>query len=82
VESWDALDYETVRHATVGQFIPTFKAVGRRHLLVVERSAQPGRCVVRGLISATRLERELALTLDVPRVARSFTDIEKALAHP
>jgi CBS-domain-containing membrane protein len=82
VESWDALDYETVRRATVAEFIPTFKAVGRRHLLVVERSAQPGRCIVRGLISATRLERELGLTLDVPRVARSFTDIEQALAHP
>jgi len=37
---------------------------------------------VRGLISATRLERELGLTLEVPRVAQSFTDIEQALAHP
>jgi len=27
VESWDALDYETVRRATVAEFIPTFKAV-------------------------------------------------------
>jgi CBS domain containing-hemolysin-like protein len=82
VAAWDALDYEALRHATVAQFIPTFKAAGRRHLLVVERSAQAGQCIVRGVISASRLERELGLMLEVPAVARSFTDIEQALAHP
>lgn len=81
VAAWEALDYETVRRATVARFVPTFKAVGRRHLLVVERKGQ-GPCLVRGLISATRLERELGVALDVPPVAQSFTDIEKALAHP
>jgi CBS-domain-containing membrane protein len=81
VAAWDTLDYETLRHATVAQFVPTFKAVGRRHLLVVDRP-RAGRCIVRGLISATRLERELGVTLEVPPVAKSFTDIEQALAHP
>ncbi len=80
--SWEVLDYATARHATVAHFVPTFKAVGRRHLLVVECSAQPGQCIVRGLISAGRLERELGLSVDAMCVAHSFTDIEKVLAHP
>lgn len=82
VASWEALDYGTVRRATVAQVVATFKAVGRRHLLVVERSAQPGQCIVRGLFSASKLERELGLSIDANCVANNFADIEKVFAHP
>lgn len=80
--SWEVLDYGTLRRATVAQVVATFKAVGRRHLLVVERPPQPGQCLVRGLFSASRLERELGLSIDAICVASSFADIEKVLAHP
>lgn len=82
VASWEALDYGAVRRATVAHVVATFKAVGRRHLLVVERSAQPGQCIVRGLFSASRLERELGLSIGANCVANSFADIEKVFAHP
>ncbi|MBI4192270.1 MAG: CBS domain-containing protein [Betaproteobacteria bacterium] len=82
VASWEALDYGVVRRATVAHVVATFKAVGRRHLLVVERPAQSGQCIVRGLFSASWLERGLGLSIDAMCVASSFADIEKALAHP
>lgn len=82
VASWEVLDYGTVRRANVAHVVATFKAVGRRHLLVVECSASPGQCIVRGLFSASRLERELGLNIDARCVANSFDDIAKVLAHP
>lgn len=65
--------------ATVTYLLPTFNAVGAAHLLVVEGSAQPGQCIVRGLISASRLEGELGLSVDAMGVAHC---IEKVFAHP
>ena len=82
VAVWEVLDYGTVCRATVARIVATFKIAGRRHLLVVERSAQPGPCIVRGLFSASRLERELGLSIDAICVASSFADIEKVFAHP
>lgn len=82
VASWEVLDYGTVRRATVAHVVATFKAVGRRHLLVVERPAQSGQCIVRGVFSASWLERRLGLSIDAMYVASSFADIEKVLAHP
>lgn len=82
VADWEVLDYEAVRRASIAQVVATFKATGCRHLVVVERPPEPGRCIVRGLFSASRLGRELGLGVDVLCMAKSFADIERVLAHP
>jgi hypothetical protein len=56
------------------------KALGRRHLIVVERSG--GRPVLRGVFSATRFERETGWAIDITPSARTFAEIERAVLHP
>lgn len=82
VAAWDVLDYEAARRATVAQVVATFEAVGRRHLVVVERAVPLGLWMVRGIFSASRLEQQLGLTLDLVCTAKSFAEVENVLAHP
>ncbi len=82
VASWEVLDYKTVCRATVARIVATFNDAGRRHLLVVERPGQSNQCRVRGLFSATRLEQQSGLTLNLVCTPKSFADVERVLAHP
>jgi len=75
----DAIDYDVMASASVGNVVATLKAFGRDHLLVVERgtSAAPRR--VRGVVSRAQIERQLGTLVDVTPIASSFSDIERAL---
>lgn len=75
VGSWEVIDYFEVERAKVSQVVDSFKAVGRRHLVVVENA------LVRGIFSATRVEKALGIQLDIVRTARSFAEIETAVMH-
>ncbi|HQT25137.1 MAG TPA: CBS domain-containing protein [Burkholderiales bacterium] len=75
VSQWEVIDYAEVEKAKVSQVVDCFKAVGRRHLVVVENA------LVRGIFSATRVERSLGIRLDIVGRARSFAEIENALMH-
>jgi hypothetical protein len=55
----DALDYNELKAANVGNVIATFKKVGHSHLLVVQAATQNGPSRIRGVISITQLERQL-----------------------
>jgi CBS domain-containing protein len=55
----DALDYNELKDATVGDVISTFKRVGRTHLLVVQSATVKGPARIRGVISITQVERQL-----------------------
>jgi CBS domain-containing protein len=55
----DALDYNELKDATVGDVINTFKRVGRTHLLVVQSATVKGPARIRGVISITQVERQL-----------------------
>ena len=72
---WEVIEYADVEKARVAQVVETFKAKGRRHLLVTEG----GR--VRGMFSATRVEQALGIRLDIVRMAESFAEIENAVIH-
>ena len=52
------LDWDTVQTATISDLLEIFSGVGVMHLVVVETDAQ-GEEAVRGLISRSRIERQL-----------------------
>lgn len=55
----DALDYDELKTANVGQVIASFEKVGHTHLLVVQSATAQGPARIRGVISITQIERQL-----------------------
>jgi CBS-domain-containing membrane protein len=80
----EAFRAEDVLHARVGHVLASLRASGRQHALVVE-SNPDGSQAVRGVFSATQIERQLGVQAGLPaqrlEVARTFAEIEASLAH-
>lgn len=76
---WIVLDYRDVQRAKIAQIIATFKSAGMRHLVVTDGG--PGDMAVRGVISATRIEQALDITLNIVRRATTFAEIESAVVR-
>jgi CBS domain-containing protein len=64
-ERLEAIDFENLARARVGHVVETLRTSGRRHALVVETDAG-GRQRVRGLLSATQVEKQLGSTIMPP----------------
>jgi hypothetical protein len=62
------LNWTTVQTATISDLLEIFSGVGVMHLVVVETDAG-GEEAVRGLISRSRIERQLHGTGQVPPAA-------------
>ncbi len=75
------LDFEKVRNATVGHIVATFRRVGCKHLVVVDHNRDQAEPTIRGIFSATHLERQLGMTLVATSTTHSFADVEQALMH-
>ncbi len=75
----DAIAFERMRTATVGDAVATLKRFGRNHLLVVEEAGGRTPRRVRGVISRTQIERQLGATIELTPIASSFSEIERAL---
>lgn len=73
----EALSLQDVAQMRVGHVVATLKQVRRQHLMV----ADPGGEHVRGLFSASQVARQLGVQLQTFEVARTFADIEAALAR-
>jgi CBS domain-containing protein len=67
-EDLPTLDWHTVQTARISDLLEIFDGIGVMHLLVVE-SDERGAEVVRGLISRSRIERQLQGTDLLPRIA-------------
>lgn len=76
----DAIDYEPMVGATVGNVVATLKRVGRNHLLVVQAAAHGAPRRVRGVISRTQVERQLGHLIDMAEIASTFFEVERALS--
>lgn len=76
----DAIDYEDMKAATVGNVVATLRRHGRNHLLVSELAAGEQRHRLRGVISRTQIERQLGLPVPVTEVANTFADVVQMLA--
>ncbi len=79
VNHWLVLDYRLLPYASLGDIVETFKGLGQRHLVVVENPGHQGGQIIRGLFSATVLERTLGIQIDTSEPAKSFAEIQHAL---
>lgn len=75
----DSIELAMVTRAEVGHVVATLKSCGRQHAIVVDRDAH-GRQVVCGVFSATQIARQLGMPLPTGETARTFAEIEAALA--
>jgi hypothetical protein len=81
----DALD-----GARVGHVLETLRQAGRQHALVVDQDVIPAasildkplpRAMVRGVFSISQIARQLGIAVQSTEVARTFAQIEAAIAH-
>ena len=76
----EVLPMAEIEHARVGHVLATLDSAGRQHAIVVEHDRQ-GHEVVRGVFSASQLEKQLGQPVSAGAPARTFAEIEAALAH-
>jgi hypothetical protein len=67
-EDLPTLDWQTVQTAKISDLLEIFDGIGVMHLLVVQ-SDERGADVLRGLISRSRIERQLQESEFLPRIA-------------
>jgi CBS-domain-containing membrane protein len=75
----EVLHLVDIKSAKVGHVLATLKAAGRQHALVVEDNAN-GTQAVRGIFSSSQIARQLGVNVHIAEVARTFAEIEAALA--
>jgi CBS-domain-containing membrane protein len=75
-----ALNISDVQQAQVGQIVASLKKANRQHALVVNEGAD-GRQTVCGLFSITQIARLLGAQVQSFELARTFAEIEAAIAH-
>lgn len=80
VGSLDAIDFDTLARASVGNVVATLQHLGHNHLLVVETCGKGSPHRVRGVVSRTQVERQLGTAIEITPIAVSFAEIERALA--
>ena len=79
VEKMEAVSMSEVSHAEVGHIVATLKESGRQHAIAIEQDAS-GHQVLRGIFSSTQLARQLGVQFGTTEVARTFAEIEAAIA--
>lgn len=76
----EVLRLNDVLRAEVGHIVATLKNVGRQHAMVVDTDVTTGKESVRGIFSITQIGRQLGMSLQAFEVAKTFAEIEAALA--
>ncbi|TAL85649.1 MAG: CBS domain-containing protein [Rhodanobacter sp.] len=74
IEALPMLQLADLDKAVVGEVMETFRRSGRTHLLVMNKADEEVR-EVRGLISRTRVERQLGMSQDTVSLQRIETEI-------
>lgn len=70
----DVLEMGQVATSRVGDLVETLKSMGRQHALVVDRDAS-GNQIIRGMLSATQIGKQLGQNIDTAEKAGSFADL-------
>lgn len=78
--SLEVLPMAQVASSRVGHIAATLRHSGRQHAMAVEEGPD-GRQLVRGVFSASQLERQLGQPISTGLVAHTFAEIEAALAR-
>ncbi len=76
----DMLDLAALSRASVGDVTAVLQRFGMPHLLVVEPATPQGPARIRGVVSHTQVERQLDTPLPALPIAKTFAEIELALA--
>jgi CBS domain-containing protein len=76
----DAIDYEVMKTALVGDLIATLQRFGRNHLLVIEGPTENTPPRVRGVISRAQIERQLGSPVPVTEAADTFAEVARMLS--
>ncbi|MDO8932525.1 MAG: hypothetical protein Q7U97_09035 [Rhodocyclaceae bacterium] len=79
IENIQVLSMAEVLRAEVGHIVATLKSVGRQHAMVVDTTAD-GEEMIRGIFSITQIGRQMGVPLQAFEVAKTFAEIEAALA--
>lgn len=75
----EALQYDNILNARIGDIVETMKSVGRQHILVVSNQADDTQSIT-GMFSSTHLEKQLGIKIELSPRANTFADIERAVA--
>ncbi|MCF6324354.1 MAG: CBS domain-containing protein [Gammaproteobacteria bacterium] len=73
----EAISFNDLCNASVGQIIETMKMFNRQHALVIEEIDD--NAFVRGLLSTTRIGQQLGINIEPSNRARTFQELESAL---
>ena len=76
----DVVELGAVLRAKVNDIVETLRQLGRQHLLVQDTDPSTGGPRVRGIFSATQIGRQLGAPVQGFDLARTFAEIEVALA--
>lgn len=71
---------DDINRSRVGNVVATLKQAGRSHALVVDRHADGSHQVIRGIISASQIARQLDIEIPTTEIAQTFAEIEALLA--
>ncbi len=78
--SWQVLDFGAVSRLSVNDVVVLLVHAGKRHLVVVEGTKSGASQVVRGIFSASRVQRLLGAAIEIEPRATTFAEIEKRIA--
>jgi CBS-domain-containing membrane protein len=75
----DAVDFDTIQRATVGSVVSAMNHYGHPYPLVVEAATRGSPPRIRGIFSASQVERQLGMPLNSFEIAATFSEIASAL---
>ena len=70
----EVIDFSDIQGAKVGDLVETLKRMGRQHALVTETLAD-GTQVIRGVISASQIGKQLGVDISTSDVASNIMDL-------
>lgn len=79
-DNLEVICMDDVNRTRVGNIVATLKQAGRSHALVVDRHEKENRQVIRGIISASQIARQLDIEIPTTEIAQTFAEIEALLA--
>lgn len=79
-DNLEVICMDDINRTRVGNIVATLKQAGRSHALVVDRHEKENRQVIRGIISASQIARQLDIEIPTTEIAQTFAEIEALLA--
>lgn len=79
-EKLEVMCMDDISRCRVGHVVASLKQSGRAHALVVDRHDKGRKQVIRGIISASQIARQLDIDIPATEIAQTFAEIEALLS--